>query len=380
MKHEVNLTNARVVLADRVIEGSVSLRGGQIAAVDTGGLSRAPALDLEGDWLLPGLVELHTDNLEGHIKPRPKVVWPALPALIAHDAELTAAGITTVFDSLRLGDEVDDDRCFTTLRESVEEIHRAEAAGLLRSDHRIHIRLEICKPGVVEDFASFRDEPLLAMCSLMDHTPGQRQFADLQTYRTYYMGKMGFGEAEMEAYIEGRLAEHARWAEPNRKALAELLRETGVALASHDDATAEHVAEAAALGLTISEFPTTLEAAQACRRHDLRTIAGAPNLVRGKSHSGNIAAGELAHEGLLDALASDYVPASLLLGVFRLHDELGWDLSRAAAVASRTPARMAGLDDRGEIAAGQRGDLIWVTRSHDLPVVRGVWRGGQRVL
>ena len=380
MKHEVNLSNARLVLPDRVVEGSVSLRDGRIASIDEGHVARAPAMDLEGDWLLPGLVELHTDNLEGHVKPRPKVVWPMLPALLAHDAELTAAGITTVFDSLRLGDEADDDRCYTTLKESVEEIRGAEAARLLRSDHRIHIRLEICKAGVVEDFADFKDESLLSMCSLMDHTPGQRQFANLEAYRTYYMGKMGFGEAEMAAYIDSRLAEHDRWAGPNRAALAEMLRDTDIALASHDDATADHVAEAAALGLTISEFPTTLEAGRACRAHGLTTIGGAPNLVRGKSHSGNVAVIDLARNDLLDALASDYVPASLLLGVFRLHDELGWDLSRATAVATRNPARMVGLDDRGDIAEGQRADLIWVTRSHDLPVVRGVWRGGRRVL
>jgi alpha-D-ribose 1-methylphosphonate 5-triphosphate diphosphatase len=380
MKHELNLTNARLVLADRVVEGSLSVRDGKIASVDEGKVARAPASDLEGDWLLPGLVEVHTDNLEGHVKPRPKVVWPMMPALLAHDAELTAAGITTVFDSLRLGDDTDDDRCYTTLKESVAAIHAAEDAQLLRSDHRIHVRLEICKEGVVEDFRDFMDEPLLAMCSLMDHTPGQRQFANLDAYRTYYMGKMGFGEAEMEAYIEARMADHARWAAANRSALSRMVLETGKALASHDDATAEHVAEAAGLGLTISEFPTTVAAARACREHGLWTIGGAPNLVRGKSHSGNVAAAELARQDLLDSLASDYVPASLLLGVFRLHDDLGWDLSRAAAVASLNPARMTGFDDRGEIAEGKRADLIWVTRSQGLPVVRGVWRGGRRVM
>jgi alpha-D-ribose 1-methylphosphonate 5-triphosphate diphosphatase len=380
MKHESNLTNARLVLPDGVVTGALSMRDGKIAALDEGTVARAPALDLGGDWLMPGLVEVHTDNLEGHVKPRPKVVWPMMPALLAHDAELCAAGITTVLDSLRLGDDDEDDRCYRTLTESAEAIVEAESTGMLRSDHRLHIRLEICKAGVVEDFADFRDHPLLAMCSLMDHTPGQRQFADLGAYRTYYMGKLGLGASEIEAYIERRLADHARWSGPNRAALAEMVRGTGVALASHDDATPEHVAEAAALGLTISEFPTTVAAARACRTHALSTIAGAPNLVRGKSHSGNVAAADLAARDLLDALASDYVPSSLLLGVFRLHDELGWDLAKAARVASTNPARMIGLEDRGELAVGQRADLIWVTRNHGIPIVRGVWRGGRRVL
>jgi alpha-D-ribose 1-methylphosphonate 5-triphosphate diphosphatase len=380
MKHEVNLSNARLVLPDRVVDGSLSMRGGRIAAVDEGMAVRSPALDLEGDWLLPGLIEVHTDNLEGHVKPRPKVQWPLMPALLAHDAELTAAGITTVFDSLRLGDEDADDGCYRTLKDSLEAIRAAEAASLLRSEHRLHIRLELCKPGVVEDFADFRREPLLAMCSLMDHTPGQRQFADLGAYRTYYMGKHGVGEAEMDAWIEARLEEHARYAEPNRAALRDMLQGLPVALASHDDATPAHVAEAADYGLTISEFPTTLAAAEACRTHGLTTVVGAPNLVRGKSHSGNVAAAELARHDLLDALASDYVPASLLLGAFRLHDELGWELHRAVAVATRNPAHMVGLTDRGEIAEGKRADLVWVTRSHGIPVVRGVWRNGRRVI
>jgi alpha-D-ribose 1-methylphosphonate 5-triphosphate diphosphatase len=380
MKHETNLTNARLVLADGVVAGSLSMRDGHIASLDEGTVAHAPALDLDGDWLLPGLIEVHTDNLESHVKPRPKVVWPMMPSLLAHDAELAAAGITTVLDSLRLGDDDEDDRCFKTLSESVRAIREAESTGMLRSDHRIHIRLEICKAGVVEDFAHFKDDPLLAMCSLMDHTPGQRQFADIATYRTYYMGKLGLGEAEMDAYIEGRLADHQRWSGPNRTALAAMVGETDVALASHDDATPEHVAEAADLGLTISEFPTTVAAAEACRAHGLATIAGAPNLVRGRSHSGNVAAAELAERDLLDALASDYVPSSLLLGVFRLHDELHWDLARAVAVASRNPARMIGMDDRGELAEGKRADLIWVTRNHGIPIVRAAWRGGRRVL
>jgi len=219
----------------------------------------------------------------------------------------------------------------------------------------------------------------LRLISLMDHTPGQRQWTDIAHARTYYTGKKGWSERRFEEEIRIAPQRQARHAEPNRAWFAAFARERGVALATHDDTTVAHVDEARALGAAMSEFPTTLVAARHARQLGLSTVAGAPNVVRGGSHSGNVSAIELARAGLLDALSSDYVPGSLLMAAWLLARDAGFSLSEALAVVSLGPARACGLDDRGAIAAGLRGDLVRVKEVDGLPVVREAWREGRRV-
>ncbi len=379
MKREAALTNARVVLADREIDGTVVLSDGRISRVEEGRSRMPTAHDMEGDYLLPGLVELHTDNLEVHLAPRPGVIWPTLPALVAHDSQIAAAGITTVFDALRIGDRHSDTYRLDRVRETVGHIADAQDRGRLRAEHWLHLRCELSVGNVLEHFTHFHDEPLLSLVSLMDHTPGQRQFVDVERFKEYYRGRYKLDEAAVDAMIAEQTEDHHRFAARNRIRLAEACRDRDFRLASHDDATEAHIEEAAGLGFTISEFPTTIEAARAAGRRGLATVAGAPNVVRGGSHSGNIAAIELAAQGVLDALSSDYVPISLLHSAFVLHRELGLPLSHVVALVTRGPARMVGLDDRGEIAAGLRADLVRVALHDETPVVRCVWRGGNRI-
>lgn len=380
MKMESIFTNAKIVTADQVIEGTVTVADGRIQSVEAGN-SRAPsAVDLEGDYLVPGLIEVHTDNLEGHVCPRPGVVWPMLPALFTHDSVLAAAGITTVLDALRIGDRSSDIALEETVAAAIDGIEHAQDNGLLRAEHYIHLRCELATANVLGTFDRIKDASLLRLVSLMDHTPGQRQFVDLEQFKIYYGGKYKMSDAEMNSFIEGQQQEHLRYADKNRKALSALCVECDIPLASHDDATEDHVEEAESLGVTISEFPTTLEAAQAARTRGMATVAGAPNVVRGRSHSGNVSASELAGQGLLDSLSSDYAPISLLHGAFVLHRRVGLSLPDAMAIVTRNPARMVGLDDRGEIAPGLRADLVRVCDHKDMPVVRCVWREAVRVV
>ena len=220
---------------------------------------------------------------------------------------------------------------------------------------------------------------LLRLVSVMDHTPGQRQFRDLETWKKHYGEKYGRTEAEMAELIGTLEASRDKFAERNRRAIVEMCRDRGLVMASHDDSTEAEVEQAADQGLTISEFPTTVEAAETARRHWMATIGGAPNVVCGGSHSGNVSAIELAERGLLDALSSDYVPMSLLHGACLLHARLDMALPAAIAMVSRNPARMLGLDDRGEIAIGKRADLVQVRPAAAVPVIRQVWRWGARI-
>ena len=378
MGYETIFTNATVVTASRAFAGSVVVRGAEIARVDEGKSALPGAIDLAGDMLIPGLVELHTDTLEKHFAPRPGVRWPAAAAVVAHDSQIVAAGITTVFDALAVGDIRADSARMRDLTAMADAVTQAAESGLVRADHHLHVRCEVSCETLCELLSPFADHPRVGLVSMMDHTPGQRQFLEESRYRGYYRDKWGVGEAEIDAFIarqKGLAGDHTV---ANRAMVAALCRRRDLPLASHDDATIDHVEEARALGASLAEFPTTLEAARAARELGLRVVAGAPNLVRGGSHSGNVSVRELCAAGLVDILSSDYVPTSLVQAAFLLHRD-HVSLAEAVATVTRTPARAVGLEDRGEISPGLAADLVWIRETCDLSLVRGVWRRGQRI-
>lgn len=380
MTAETVLANARIVTPDAVVAGSLLVRAGRVAAVDSGRSRAAGALDLEGDLLVPGLVELHTDNLEKHYSPRIGVVWDPVAAAVAHDVQCAGSGITTVFDSLVLGAAPGWEMRDEWLRPMLDGLARARALDVLKADHRLHLRCEVTHPGIVPFLERFLGEPSLGFLSLMDHAPGDRQSPDVEAYKARYRGAFGLDEAAVEAHV-GALVEGSRIHAPrNRRKLAAIARSRGLPFASHDDAREEHIVEAAELGAVLTEFPTTLDAARAARARGLHVLMGAPNLIRGGSHSGNVAAGTLAEAGLLDVLSSDYIPSALLQAAFRLHGgPFGIPLPAALATVSATPARAAGLLDRGALAPGLRADMVRVRVAEERPVVRSVWVEGERV-
>lgn len=375
---ELILTNARIVLADEVILGSVRIRDGVIVEIGSPG---TVGEDLERDFLLPGLIELHTDHLESHYAPRPGVRWNPIAAVQAHDAQVAASGITTVFDALRIGLDDDSGMLAEEMRALGDAIHVAADSNRLRADHFIHLRCEVSSPDCLESFVQFENDSRVRLASLMDHAPGQRQFASLDAYKGYYQGKRRMSDEVFAAFCERRMRDSATYAASNRAAISGRCAAHGISIASHDDATIEHVAEASAQGVRVAEFPTTLEAARASREAGMAILMGAPNVVRGGSHSGNVSARDLAGEGLLDILSSDYVPFSLMQAVFAFDETAeGISLPEAVGLVTKRPAEAARFDDRGEIAPGKRADLVRVRSEDGVPVVRTVWREGNRVI
>jgi alpha-D-ribose 1-methylphosphonate 5-triphosphate diphosphatase len=379
MSGSFRITNARIVTADAVVEGGLVVDRGIIQELLPAGRAASDAIDFDGDYLLPGLVELHTDNLERQFQPRPQVRWPAQAAMLAHDRQIAAAGITTVCDGVCVGIYGGKRERIEFLQTSLEALREAQHNRSLTAEHFLHLRCEVSDPHVVEMFEPLLEEPNLKLVSFMDHTPGQRQWHDIDKYRTFHRGRTEATEEEFQALIERRIGEQKLYADQHRKKLLALVEGRPITLASHDDTTALHVEEAAADGITISEFPTTHVAAEAARAKELSVVMGAPNLVLGGSHSGNVSALQLAEQGLLDALSSDYVPVSMLHGAFRLHRVLDMPLPQAIAPISRNPAAMIGLDDRGEIAPGLRADLVRTRLIGETPSVIAVWREGERV-
>lgn len=374
-----HIHNARIVLAGETFHGQLRVENGRIAAIDPGRSSLSTAEDWNGDWLLPGLVEIHTDNLERHVTPRPKINFPMLGAVQAHDAEVAAAGISTVFDAIGVGDPYGEGFRARSQAGVLDVLDRLDAAGALRADHLIHIRCELPAPNARELFEPFATHPRLKLLSLMDHTPGQRQWRDVEHARIYYTGKKGWSDAQFEEEVRIAPERQRLHAQPHRAWFSQFARQTGLALATHDDTTVEHVDEALALGACMSEFPTTLAAAQRAHQLGLATVAGAPNVIRGGSHSGNVAALELARAGVLDMLSSDYVPSSLLQAAWTLQREAGFSPSEALQVVSLNPAKACGLNDRGQIAVGLRADLLRVTEVDGFPIVRELSVLGRRV-
>jgi alpha-D-ribose 1-methylphosphonate 5-triphosphate diphosphatase len=378
MSSETILTNARIVLPDEVIDGSLVMRDGKIADIASGAMQTGE--DMQGDYVIPGLVELHTDHLEGHYAPRPKVRWNPIAAVLAHDAQVATAGITTVFDALRVGFDTDSATDATDMRKLADAIEDSVRNDRLRADHFIHLRCEVSASDCRESFSVFDGDERVKLVSLMDHAPGQRQFARIEAYAMYYMGKLKMSQEVFNAYCEKRMAESALNSAPNRASIAAACQARGIVLASHDDATVAHVDEAVAQGIKVAEFPTTTEAAKASKDAGLGVLMGAPNVMRGGSHSGNVSARSLAENGLLDILSSDYIPFSLIQSAFFLGDVIdAISLPQAVAMVSKTPAEAVGLLDRGAIETGRRADLVRVRVDEHVPVVRTVWREGRRV-
>ncbi|NCF45806.1 MAG: alpha-D-ribose 1-methylphosphonate 5-triphosphate diphosphatase [Proteobacteria bacterium] len=373
------LANAQLVLPDQVIKGTVTIENGTICDIREGDQVPTGAIDCANDYVIPGLVELHTDNLERHIEPRPEVDWPHLPALIAHDAELASTGITTVFDALRVGSiHSGKARYSDYARKIADELLSARGAGIFKISHFLHLRAEICSETLLEELAAFGPKDRVGIVSLMDHTPGERQFRDLTALKTYVTKKRGLTDVEFKDHVENLLALQKRFGSEHKSGAVAHGDRLGAVLASHDDTTADHVATSATNGVGFAEFPTTIEAAQACRAHGIAVMMGAPNLIRGESHSGNVAAQDLAQADLLDIVSSDYVPSALLLSAFRLA-EIWNDLPRGISTVTSNPAHAVQLVDRGALKKGLRGDVLRACKLGNIPLLRGVWSQGNKV-
>ena len=372
------LTNAQIVLPDRVMRGTVVIEDDLIVAIDKGVAQVPGAIDLGGDFLIPGIIDLHTDNLERQTEPRPGARWPSRSALLAHDRQCAAAGVTTVFDALCLGDlGLDDGDRVRTFRDGVTDLEALSGTRFLKASHFLHLRCELPAAGMPDLLDSVADHPLVRMASLMDHTPGVGQYADVARYRIR-RARGGMNPAEIDSHIEMLQTQRIELRMPNRQAMLDRLKGLPVVLASHDDETVEEVEANHADGIRISEFPVRLEAAIAAHKLGMDVIAGAPNLVRGGSHSGNVSAAAMLAAGAVDAFASDYVPPSLLEAAFTLAAE-GTPLNQSVALVTAHPARMAHLADRGRIAVGLRADLAAVHVADGLAAPVAVWREGLRV-
>ncbi|OUU50001.1 MAG: phosphonate metabolism protein PhnM [Candidatus Puniceispirillum sp. TMED52] len=377
---ETILANAKLLSGGEEFRGAVIFEDGVIKAIDGGGFIPIGAIDCEGDYISPGLVELHTDNLERHLQPRPGVDWPFQAAVIAHDRELASTGITTVFDAVRVGSIPSNKKAKYRkyARQTATQINDLARNGAMKISHFIHLRAELCTETMADELDEFSEQDMIKMISIMDHTPGQRQFRDVSKLVEYLSDKHNMNDKEVEAHFEKLRGFQRTYGSKHRRYAVEKAKSLGVLLASHDDTTEQDVDESALDGITLAEFPTTEEAAYASRQNDIVIMMGAPNLVRGGSHSGNVAASELHDKSLLDILSSDYVPSSLLLGAVILGLRKN-DLAAGLRTVTQAPSEAAGFSDRGLLEAGRRADLVRFSLEDGSPRLKSVWCEGKQV-
>jgi alpha-D-ribose 1-methylphosphonate 5-triphosphate diphosphatase len=382
------IRNVRAVLDDRVFDdATVVVRDGII--VEIGTASAPPdALDGRGAFCLPGLIDTHSDGLEKELVPRPGVRLPVPFALRSFEARVRSAGVTTVFHGVGFEDDENYGRTVVLANELCDAIEARGASGDAVVDHRILYRLDARDaPGF--DGLVARLEPRLSefstppLVSFEDHTPGIGQYTDRTAFERYIAGTRNVPPEEARRRVDELIAERDALLVNRQRALPWLTAQAAagtISLMAHDPANDDDIAEAVTWGAHIAEFPTTVRAAQLARDAGLRTVCGAPNVLRGQSHSGNVSATDLIAAGLCDGLASDYLPTTLLGAVAALVDRGVCDLPTAVAQVTSGPADTVGLTDRGRLAVGQRGDLVLVTFDGALPTVRAVMCVPQRSL
>jgi alpha-D-ribose 1-methylphosphonate 5-triphosphate diphosphatase len=377
---ETILTNATLVFENETRNGTIAFNETGITGLDFSRSSLPSAIDVEGDYVTPGIVEMHTDNMEKHFVPRPGVFWPnGLAAALAHDAQMASAGVTTVYDSICAGSIYGQkDYRREIFGRVIEAVTEGQTQQAFRIDHAIHIRCELTGDELISDVEPFADHPLIRLISLMDHTPGKRQWRNLADLKRYNLGSGEKTEEQHDADVATRMEIGPRNMARNWPVIVDMFRSRGIPIATHDDTTEEDVVQGVESGAVISEFPTTVAAATAAKKNGLATILGAPNVVRGGSHSGGVSAAELATLGLLDGLSSDYVPASLLQAVLKLNTDYGIAFADAMAKVTWKVADMVGLSDRGRLALGKRADILRFSAIGPTPIVRMVWSNGNR--
>lgn len=368
--------SVRAVLPDRVLDDAVVVcADGVITAVQEGGPAPVGAIDGRGGILVPGIVDVHSDALERDINPRPGTSFPVDFALTSFEGRVRAAGVTTVFHGVGFQDNPGYHRSLEQARAVCAALRVRVAAGA-PVDHRVLHRMDVRSPDALDVLLDCLPPPgrHAPLVSLEDHTPGQGQFRDLDRFVAGRMREQpGRAAEEAAALVRERIAardallEHV---DRNRSRLGALAREGRIRLLAHDVESPEELDRVRAGGAAVAEFPLTLEAARAARAAGMPVVMGAPNVIRGGSHSGNVGAREVVAAGLADALASDYSPPALLAAAFGLAADGVVALPAAVRLVTSGAAATAGLDDRGRITPGARGDLVLVDDSDRWPRVR----------
>ena len=361
------LRSQRVLVKDTICPADLVIIGGLIADIAPHG-SEADGLEL-GDFLItPGFVDLHSDAVEKEIEPRPGAMFPIRPSLIELDRKLAMAGITTMFHAVSFNDEALSGNRATEAAVQIIKDMDSVNRSTLAVDNYIHARYEITSFKSAGAIKKLIEEKCVKMVSIMDHSLGQGQFKTVESWKKYHKPVFDLSDEEAETIIGRKEQIDMNRAYKLMRELLAFAAEHGLVALSHDDDRPEKIDMLKELGVSVTEFPLNVETAQYAIDSGIHAGMGAPNVVRGKSQSGNISARELIEQGCCDFLCSDYHPSSMLQAAWIMNREMGMDLAQAIGMVSTVPATISGFEDRGEIAPGLIADLL-VIDDRDVPKV-----------
>ncbi|TYT62705.1 alpha-D-ribose 1-methylphosphonate 5-triphosphate diphosphatase [Natrialba swarupiae] len=367
------IENGRIVTPDAVVEGGIVIEEGRIQVVEEGLESAAETrIDAAGRVVMPGIVDLHGDDVENHLFPRSGARMRMPIAVTSVDRSNVAAGITTKFHALSFRENPDKDRSPELAAELIDAIETTET---VLGDHRIHARCEISDETAVEAVAEVIDRGVPDLVSVMTHIPGKGQFREIENYLSYHKGRGEDAYERAKRRVEEAGEIDHEYLRDNIDRIVDRAQNAGIPVASHDDESAAEVERIADRGVGISEFPITMGAAKRADELDVTTVMGAPNLVRGESQWGNLGSRAAIDEGLVDVLVADYHPPSMLAAAFV---DTGEPLYERVARLTATPADAVGLEDRGRIESGARADLL-VVDADPTPVVEWAFVDGSPV-
>jgi alpha-D-ribose 1-methylphosphonate 5-triphosphate diphosphatase len=359
------LSNLRLVLPDRTLDhGSLRIEGERIAEIVEGPApQRADGVVINGKGFtaLPGIIDMHGDMIENEIRPRLEASFPMELGVYELDKRLAANGVTTAYAAVAFieYDTPGSIRTSEHARQIVTTIHQLRDSLLI--DLLVHARYEITTPIIAPTLYELLSSGEIHLLSLMDHTPGQGQYRDIEKHIDAVVRRRKVHRSEVEEEFQDRIRhskDPAIWRAARE--LVELAIDTGLPIASHDDDSPDKVVAMAEIGATLSEFPVAMDAAQEAQRLGMHVVMGAPNVLRGGSHSGNLSALDAIESGIVDILAADYAPAALLQSVFIVVRRGILPLHEATKLVSANPAEALALEDRGSLASGKCADLILV--------------------
>ncbi|QDF28894.1 alpha-D-ribose 1-methylphosphonate 5-triphosphate diphosphatase [Halarcobacter anaerophilus] len=354
---ETILRSKNVLINENFIPADVVITGRVIDRIDEYG-KNSIAVDLGDKKIVPGIVDLHSDAIEKEIEPRPNATFPLQLAVAELDKKLSMAGVTTMFHAIGFEENPKKRRSVDFAIKQIEEIYDANL-NHLGVDNFIHARFELSSSEAVNPLKEVISKGMVKLLSLMDHSPGQGQFKSLDSFKNYYGKYYGLDEEDIKAVIDKKMNKN----EEKIKELIEFAKEHKLTMLSHDDDCVEKLDTLLNLGVKISEFPLSLEVAKYAVNKGVATGMGAPNIVRGGSQSGNIAAIDLVKEGVCKYLCSDYHPTSMLQAVYRMQEDTSLDLAKGFSMITSTPAKYANLHDRGKLKAGKIADIIVIDDS-----------------
>ncbi|MFC5530073.1 alpha-D-ribose 1-methylphosphonate 5-triphosphate diphosphatase [Cohnella yongneupensis] len=373
MGSRLRIQGGTIVLPDRLVQGDVIVEDGVIAEIEareangTRSSSGDKVIDAEGAWVLPGLIDVHCDAIEKEVEPRPNTLFPMDMAFLNFEKKLAGHGITTMLHSLSLG--VGLSLRGEHLVSKMIDLISSFRVGPAMIRHGVHLRYEVSHLTGFELAGRCISDGLIDYLSLMDHAPGVGQYHRPGAFERYVMKNQGVGLDEVKAIVEELQGRRSLVDWERLRALTSEARRRGIAVASHDDDSEAAVDHSLSFGATVSEFPLSLETAEYATSRGMEVCVGAPNIVRGGSHDGNMKAVDAIKQGAANIICSDYHPASLLHAIFALESE-GVALPDAVAMGTLAPARMLGRDKEiGSIEAGKRADLIIVRKTRGVPLV-----------